>query len=133
MESIVMEERDALVRQIRPEPLRERNANNALEAFQNKTIKPIVDLQSDLVIAQFKEYLQKHKTRFYSFNREGQREMVRDIMQTDLSIRNLLVPMVTGLFTLQEFHYFSTHRAQVARRIQNLIIRSLQERVDALY
>ena len=133
METLILEKRDAVLQTIRPEVSYETSVQNDIEDFQNQTLRPILKFQNDLILAQFKEYLEKHKTKFYTFNREAQRDFVRDVLRSDLSIRNLLVPMVIGFFTLEEFAFFKEHRSQISKRTLNLIVRRIQDQVEKLY
>lgn len=128
-----MEERDVLLKTIRPKVVHEKSECNEAELFQNEVLRPILKLQNELIIAHFQHYLQQQKLPFNALMQTAQKETIQNSIRRDISLKNQLVPLVTSLLTLKEFAYFSSHRSEVVKRIVSMLIQRLQSQLQALY
>lgn len=125
---------------IRPQILSAKvhEGTSAEEAFQNKTLRPIIKLQHDLIIAVFKNYIRKHKNVFYSLNLEEQLKYISNAIQKDIKFRNSLKGMVIGQFTVDEYQLYIKNSSALNKRLTNIIkerlIQSIQlfNEVDSL-
>ncbi|MUU77135.1 glyoxalase [Winogradskyella endarachnes] len=108
---------------IRPQILSAKvhDATSAEEAFQNKTLRPIIKLQHDLIIAVFKNYIRKHKNVFYSLSLEDQLKYISNAIQKDIKFRNSLKGMVIGQFTVDEYELYIKNSSALNKRLTNII------------
>ena len=128
-----MEERDVLLKNIRPQIEAEIGHINPTEQFQNEVLRPILKLQNEIILAHFKSYLKQHKMPFTALKQSAQKETIQNSIKRDLSLRNQLVPLITSMLTVEEYKYFSSNRADVAKRIVGMVIQRLQSQLQALY
>ena len=76
------------------------------EAFQNKTLRPIIKMQNDLFIAVFKNYISKRKNVFYELTLQKQMAYIENAIHKDMKFRNSLKGMVIGQFTIEEYELY---------------------------
>ncbi|WP_225036561.1 glyoxalase [Winogradskyella sp. SM1960] len=108
---------------IRPEILSAKiyNETSADEAFQNKTLRPIIKLQHDLFIAVFKNYVVKHKNVFYDLTLEEQLKYIGNAIQKDIKFRNSLKGMVIGQFTVEEYETYIKNSSALNKRMMTIV------------
>ncbi len=91
------------------------------EIFQNKTLRPVIKLQNDLLIEVFKHYVSKHKNVFYSLSIEKKLEYIESTIQKDQKLRNSLKGIVIGLFTINEHKEYVHNSSALNKRMMNLV------------
>ncbi|MBF8149516.1 glyoxalase [Winogradskyella sp. F6397] len=108
---------------IRPEILSAKiyNETSADEAFQNKTLRPIIKLQHDLFIAVFKNYVVKHKNIFYDLTLEEQLKYIGNAIQKDIKFRNSLKGMIIGQFTVEEYETYIKNSSALNKRMMTIV------------
>ena len=117
---------------IRPEILSAKihHGTSADEAFQNKTLRPIIKLQHDLLIAVFKNYIVKHKNVFYDLSLEKQINYISNSIQKDIKFRNALKGMIIGQFTVEEYEIYIQNSSTLNKRmmviVKERLIQSIQ-------
>jgi hypothetical protein len=63
--------RNTLIGKLKIEPIGSiSDQTSTEESFQNRTLRPILKFQNDLLIASFKNYISTHKNIFYSYSVE---------------------------------------------------------------
>lgn len=113
---------------LRPElPRAEVRADMSLEEiFQNRTLRPIIKYQTELLNSIFSAYCQQHKNRFFNLNKEHQQVYIKDAMERDLKFRALLFGTVIGMFTMEEYKEYRQQKRALKKRIAKLLIQKLQ-------
>ena len=127
-----MSDRDALIEQLRPELVLNGSPANPQEAFQNRTLRPILKFQNPLIVAYFRSYLHKFQPRFNAFNQDAQKQCIRQAVVRDVALKNDLVTFVVGLFTVDEYKYYFEHRNGLKKRMVQMLISRLQSQVERL-
>lgn len=102
------------------------------ETFQNQTIRPILKLQNDLILAVFQNYLTKHKTDFYNFSVEKKLNFIENAIQKDIKFRNALKGIIIGLFTLSEYSEYIQNSSNLNKRMMGMLIERLKSQVQIL-
>ncbi|KGO83593.1 hypothetical protein [Flavobacterium beibuense] len=102
------------------------------EKFQNKTLRPILKLQNDLFVESFLNYVNKHKTDFYSLSTEKKLLFIENAIQKDIKFRNALKGMVIAMFTIDEFREYITNSSNLNKRMMNILIERLKDQVQIL-
>ncbi len=103
-----------------------------MEAFQNRTLRPILTLQNPLILTLVGGYLEKYCPRFARLSLDSRLAYVRDILTRDSRPKHVLVGLVAGHFTQEEFAFFCAHEAEVRRRLVDLCIERVQDQIDQL-
>ena len=61
---------------------------SAIELFQNQTLRPVIKMQHDLLIASFSNYIQKRKLDFSSLTDSKKRTKIRAVFVKDIHYKN---------------------------------------------
>jgi len=117
---------------LRPELRLEPTIDQSVEHFQNKTLRPILKFQNDLLIQVFKQHIRKRKNVFHKQTKPQQEEYIKQALQKDLKLKNLLLGCVLGLFTLAEWQQFELHEKELIRRTTAMLIQRLQSQLEKL-
>ncbi|EAR01286.1 hypothetical protein [Maribacter sp. HTCC2170] len=118
--------------QIRPQILNAK-VNDLMsldEQFQNKTLRPIIKLQNELLVAAFQNYISKHKNKFYELSVENQLNYIENAIQKDIKFRNSLKGMVIGQFTSEEYENYIKNSSALNKRMMNMVIDRLKNQIQ---
>lgn len=102
------------------------------ERFQNETLRPVIKLQDDLLVAVFRNYISKHKNAFYELKLEKQLLYIENAVQRDIKFRNSLKGMIIGQFTLQEYETYIQNSSALNKRMMNIVRERLQSNIQLL-
>ncbi|WP_299116927.1 glyoxalase [uncultured Winogradskyella sp.] len=91
------------------------------EAFQNKTLRPIIKMQNDLFVAVFKNYISKRKNVFYDLTLPKQLAYIENAIHKDMKFRNSLKGMVIGQFTVEEYELYILNSSALNKRMMNIV------------
>jgi len=119
-----MANRDQNILQLRPliPTISEKNITSSAELFQNKTLRPILKLQNDLLIAIFKQYTIQRKNIFPTLSEEKQLEYIENNIRKDLKFRSLLIGTIVGQFTLEEWDLYIQNENELRKRLVNMLV-----------
>lgn len=129
-----MEMRDKFLLNLRPQISSVKIHPNTctVECFQNNVLRPVILLQKNLLLAVFRNYLEKFKNVFYDLSAEKKTEYIDNAFQKDFKFRNALKGMIIGHFTLEEYDFFVEHSVDLNRRIIDLIKETLKDNLQLL-
>lgn len=102
------------------------------ERFQNETIRPIVKLQSELLVDVFKNYIAKHKNVFYDLSLEKRITYIENAVQKDMKFRNSLKGMIIGLFTTEEYSIYIKNSSALNKRMMSIVKERLLSNIQLL-
>lgn len=126
-----MNQRDKLIKGIRGESLGNVSSQSSSdELFQNEVIRPILELQNDLFIASFLNFISKYKRDFYTKTVENKLAIIENAIQKDIKFRNALKGMIIGLFTSDEYSLYIKNSSNLNKRMMNLLIERLKSQVQ---
>ncbi len=100
------------------------------ERFQNETLRPIIKLQNDLLLASFQNYIVKTKNAFYELKLEKRMDYITNAIQKDIKFRNSLKGMIIGQFSLEEYETYITNSSALNKRMMNMVIKRLQDQIQ---
>lgn len=128
-----MNQRDTEILAMRGEAIGEiLEQSSKEEAFQNRTIRPILKLQNDLFIESFINYVNKNKKDFYGMTTEKQLTFIDTAIHKDIKFRNALKGMVIAFFTIEEFREYIQNSSNLNKRMMNILIERLKDQVQLL-
>ncbi|MBW1296775.1 glyoxalase [Aquimarina litoralis] len=129
-----MENRESNLLAIRPQILNARVSENMSddEQFQNKTIRPIIKLQNELLIEVFRNYIKKRKNTFYELSIEKRLLYIDNAIQKDMKFRNSLKGMIIGQFTVDEYLRYIKNSSALNKRMMNIVRERLQSNIQLL-
>ena len=129
-----METRDEQLLNLRPVlgQVQTNDQMSSQEFFQNNTLRPILKLQNDLILALFRHYIEKHKGVFYEISPERKMDYIESAIHKDMKFRNILKGLVLGQFTLEEYQIYSADSSAINKRILSMIKERLKSQVQVL-
>lgn len=128
-----MDTRDERLLSIRGEILGNVNEQSSSEeAFQNRTLRPILKLQNDLFVQVFINYAIKQKNVFFTLSPEKKLAYIENVIQKDIKFRNSLKGIIIGLFTIDEYAEYIKNSSNLNKRMMNLLIERLKSNVQML-
>jgi hypothetical protein len=113
--------------QISPKSISENMSND--ERFQNSTLRPVIKLQSPLLIAAFRNYIAKRKNVFHDLSLEKRSLYIENAIQKDMKFRNSLKGMIIGQFTLQEYQSYIQNSSPLNKRMMNIVVERLKDNI----
>ncbi|MGB3591505.1 MAG: glyoxalase [Nonlabens sp.] len=99
------------------------------ELFQNITLRPIVKLQNDLLVAAFKNYIVQRKNVFHNLKADQRSKYIEHSVNRDQRFKNLLKGMIVGCFTQDEYATYMENSTALNKRIMNLIRERLMSNI----
>ncbi len=129
-----MDLRDITLLQLRPEIPTAKifPSTSTEESFQNETLRPIVKLQDDLMVAVFRNYIRKHKNVFYDLSVEKRLDYIENAIHKDMKFRNSLKGMMIGQFTLDEYEKYIQNSSALNKRMMNIVKERLKSNIQLL-
>ena len=91
------------------------------ERFQNATLRPIIKLQHQLLIAIFKNYVIAKKTSFQEISKEQFLKFVNSSVRKDTTFKNQLIGIIIGMFTTDELENYTQMSSEINKRIIQII------------
>lgn len=100
------------------------------ERFQNQTLRPIIKLQNDLLLASYQNYIHKMKNSFYELKLEKRMVYIANSIQKDVKFRNSLKGMIIGQFTVEEYEIYIKNSSALNKRMMNMVIKRIQDQIQ---
>jgi len=100
------------------------------ERFQNLTLRPIIKLQNNLLIAVFRNYIKKHKNVFYELTLDRKLHYIDNAIHKDIKFRNALKGIMIGQFTTEEYLIYIENSSALNKRMMNIVIQRLQSNIQ---
>lgn len=128
-----MNSRDSFLNEFRGPTLGQNTSQSSEEeVFQNATLRPILKLQNDLIVLVFQNYVNQIKLPFKDFTVEKKMSSIATIISKDIQLQNTLKGIVIGLFTTEEYHYYSKTISNSNKRLKAMLIERLQSQLQLL-
>ncbi|MDB3926729.1 glyoxalase [Flavobacteriales bacterium] len=103
-----------------------------IESFQNKVLRPILKFQNHLLLHLFVHYARQYKGVFFKLNNQQQLKYIHQSLSTNQSFKSKLIGTVVGLFTTEEYVYYSQNLSALNKRIISMSIQRLQDQLEFL-
>ena len=126
-----MSDRNQFIKAFRGEALDAILSETSSEEYlQNQILRPILKLQNDLFIEIFKNYILKSKANFESFTLDKKMQFIENSIQNDMKFRSLLIGIVVGLFTIDDYILYSQNASALNKRIATMLIERLKSQIQ---
>lgn len=122
----------AILPSIRPHISTETGNLSAFESFQNQTLRPILKFQNELIISILRHQLHKRKDVFYSLPQSERPHYLENTIRQDLRFKSLLMGLIIGHFTAEEFSIYTEHEVELSRRLTDLLVQRVVSQIDSL-
>ena len=130
---MIRDERDIVMKGIRPVLAINTAESSAVEQFQTETLRPILKLQNSILLAQFSKYLQKFKPAFNAYNQNTQRNYIEEVLKRDPRIKNSLIASIVSMMTLEEYDFYCENKIETNKRIVSMLVERLKSNLEMLY
>jgi len=100
-----------------------------LEQFQNETLRPILKLQHEILLALFQSRMSQDKVQFAELQSEEKETKLDQLFQKDLSFKNQSMGAVIGMLTIEEYVIYTEDTSVYNRRIASM----LKQRIMSTY
>jgi len=104
----------------------EEKAVSTAERFQNTTLRQICKLQHDLLHEIFANYIVKRKNVYFKLGEQQRLDYIKKAVDKDLRFRSLMVGLIAGHFTLEEWKVYLSDENEHRKRLTNLVVQRLQ-------
>lgn len=91
------------------------------EHFQNATLRPVVKMQHELLVAVFKNYISKRKNVFYELTLPKRLAYIEHAIHKDMKFRNSVKGMIIGQFTVDEYAIYIKNSSALNKRMMNIV------------
>ena len=108
------------------------NETSLEEKFQNRTLRPILKAQNDLLIQVFINYAFKQKNVFFELMPDKKMEYIENTILRDIKFRNSLKGIIIGWFTLDEFADYIQLSSNLNKRMMAMITERLKSQIQIL-
>ena len=102
------------------------------ERFQNQTLRPVIKMQNDLLVAAFENYVNKHKNVFIDLSLPKKLAYIENAIHKDMKFRNSLKGMVIGQFTVEEYQLYIQNSSALNKRMMNIVKERLIDYIQVL-
>jgi hypothetical protein len=106
--------------------------SNEQEKLQNNTLRPILKLQNDLLLQCFQSYCIQRKCNFEMLDETRQRDFIEESLRKDQRFKQLLIGLIIGLFTVEEYNEYAKNDKEYNRRIITMTTKRLQDELIAI-
>lgn len=103
------------------------------EQFQNQILRPILKFQNELLLKIYQHYVEQRKGQFYKLSNPKEKlAYIEHSIQKDSKLRELLLGIVIGHFTQEEYNTYLKAEKSIRKRIINLLVQRLQDQMDSI-
>lgn len=128
-----MYSRDEFISQFRGDSLGKIDTHSSVEEeFQNKTLRPILKLQNELILQLFINYLSQNKIHFHDLSLDKRMNTIENAIAKDSQLQNTYKGLIIALFTIEEYHLYSTISSGLNKRIRSMLIERIQSQLQLL-
>ncbi|PHN02675.1 glyoxalase [Flavilitoribacter nigricans] len=99
---------------------------SSAEQFQNECLRPILKFQHELLVAVFQHYIGLRKNKYYELTAPKKQEYIEHSIRQDRQFRNLLIGIILGHFTREEYADYLADEKELRRRLTDLLVQRLQ-------
>lgn len=92
------------------------------EDFQNKVLRPIIKLQSDLLMAHLRAQIDLLKYDWDGFDKAKRKEVITALMANDQLFKREVIGMIIGQFEPEEHETYLGMRNELNRRITQIVL-----------
>jgi len=102
------------------------------ERFQTQTLRPVLKLQNEILLGLFKNHITESKNTFYDLSLEKKGLFIENSLQKNIVLKNKLLGVTLGMFTIEELKVYSTQTSIYNKRIIGLIVERIRSQIQVL-
>jgi hypothetical protein len=121
-----MQRPDQTLIDLRPLVPTEIDKASEIEQFQNDILRPILKFQHELFIAESRSNQILNRC-FQKETIDGKRTEIKQVFSKNAHVKYLMIGMVTGLMTTEEFQKYQLHKSEYDKRLSNMLIERIMD------
>lgn len=102
------------------------------ESFQNVTLRPVIKMQHPLLLAFVSDHVLKVNKGFMELSIEQKRLSLVQLFQKDVTLKQRIIGMMMGQFTLEEFSMYTTIESDINKRIISICLERMIDHVNEI-
>lgn len=102
------------------------------ERFQNLTLRPIIKFQHRLLVAIFRQYIIRTKTKFSELSDHQRIIFIERTFQKDTSFKNELKGLIIGQMTVEEYQIYSQNTSNFNKRITGMLTQRMKDSITEI-
>ena len=119
---------DAALLALRPAvPADPADAADTVGAFLHATLRPVLKLQNDLLLAVVADFVRDHHI---VLRPTDQQHQLTELLGRNTKLRYTVVGLITGAFTAEEYAFYRPHRAELNRRLLEMALRRVLDQAN---
>lgn len=107
-------------------------AHTEAEAFLHRTLRPVLKLQNDTLLALVAADVSKRVPGFDRFAPDDARDRLGALLRSDSRLKRVLLGVVLGMLTADELAVALSHEAEIRRRIVALLAERVTSQTEAV-
>jgi len=96
------------------------------EDFQNRTLRPVLKLQHDLILLLFISFCDKQKIDIYKDGKKFN-SIINTHIKKNMVLKNQYLGLIIGQFTADEFKVYLENKSEFNKRIITMIVQRLKD------
>jgi hypothetical protein len=121
---------DAVLLALRPVIAAETtDADGTVGAFLHTTLRPVLKLQNDLLLAVVADFVRDHHI---TLRPTDQHHQLTKLLTRNTKLRYTVVGLITGVFTAEEYAFYRQQRSELNRRLLEMAQRRVLDQSDAV-
>ncbi len=117
-----MNNRSTLLKSIRPKIDVDNTKSTDLEIFQSVSLRPILKLQNEIILALINNFLAEHKVVVKNLTENKKIERIHDIFKNNIQQKQMLFGVIIGHFTHEEIMFYNQNKKEVTKRIITMLL-----------
>ena len=104
-------------------------ADTAVGAFLHATLRPVLKLQNELLLAVVADFVRDHHITLIPTDQHHQ---LTELLARNTKLRYTVVGLITGQLTAEEYAFYRQHRPELNRRLLELAQRRVLDQAAAV-
>jgi hypothetical protein len=96
--------------------------SNPAEEFQNMVLRPIIKMQSDMLMAHISAKVKSLKIEWEGMKPIKKKEALTTLLTKDQAFKSEIIGMVIGQFDMEEYHKYLELQKELNRRITQIVL-----------
>lgn len=110
-------------------PTETTDADGTVGAFLHATLRPVLKLQNDLLLAVVADFVRDHHI---SLRPTDHHHQLTELLGRNTKLRYTVVGLISGHFTAAEYAFYRPQRAELNRRLLEMALRRVLDQAETV-
>lgn len=127
-----MENRSKLIKNLMPHIESKDTTVSINESFQNEVLRPILKFQNEIIIHYFEHFIVESKIDFHLIKHHLKIAQIHNLFKTNIQFKQFYLGLIVGLFTKEDFLFYTENKKEVNKRIIAMLIERLCSQIELI-